>query len=147
MAPPRKKPLPPGTSKAPSRKASTAGTAAGVHKHSSSSSHLGGHRSVSHNKHSSAATAAATAAGAHAAGGMTSSSGRSKPKSKGHRHSSDSLNMPAYERMDNGMRFSSIPIVQNINQKNYYTDYLKKDEQVCPPRSFLLTGPRYGRIG
>jgi len=146
MAPPRKKPLLSGTSKAPSRKTSTAGTGGGVHKHSSSSSHLGGHRSISHSKHSSAATAAATAS-AHAAGGMTSSSGRSKPKSKGHRHSSDSSNMPAYERMDNGMRFSSIPIVQNINQKNYYTDYLKKDEQVCLRMSFLLTGPRYGRIG
>jgi actin-related protein 8 len=36
--------------------------------------------------------------------------------------------------MDNGMRFSSFPIVYNINQKNYYTDYLKKDDQVCQAR-------------
>ena len=139
MAPPRKKPFPPGTAKGPSRKGSTAATSSGgLHKHSSSSSHTGGHRSASHNKSSSAATAsgaAATAATALAAGGIPSS-GRSKPKSKGHRHSSDSTSMPAYERMDNGMRFSSIPIVQNINQKNYYTDYLKKDEQVCPEERF-----------
>jgi actin-related protein 8 len=31
------------------------------------------------------------------------------------------------------MRFSSFPIVHNINQKNYYTDYLKKDDQASPP--------------
>ncbi|VEU19946.1 DEKNAAC100211 [Brettanomyces naardenensis] len=30
---------------------------------------------------------------------------------------------------ENQLAFSSIPTVQLINQKNYYTDYLKKDEQ------------------
>lgn len=35
-------------------------------------------------------------------------------------------------RMDeaNGMPFSSIPPIQLINQKNYFTDYLKRDEQL-----------------
>ncbi|ODV83055.1 hypothetical protein CANARDRAFT_30283 [[Candida] arabinofermentans NRRL YB-2248] len=30
---------------------------------------------------------------------------------------------------ENNLTFSSIPVIQLINQKNYYTDYLKKDEQ------------------
>ncbi len=41
--------------------------------------------------------------------------------------------------MDNGMRFSSFPVVLNINQKNYYTDYLKKDEQVAQAEVNVLT--------
>lgn len=114
MAPPRKKPLPPGA-KVPTRKASISSTS-GVPKHSSG-------RPAS--KSSAAAAAAATAL---AAG--TSSSGRGKTKAKVSRHASDQSNLPALERMDNGMRFSSFPVVLNINQKNYYTDYLKKDEQV-----------------
>jgi actin-related protein 8 len=114
MAPPRKKPLPPGT-KPPLRKPSISSTT-GAPKHSSG-------RSAS--KSSAAAAAAATAL---AAG--TSSSGRSKTKPKVSRHVVDQPNLPALERMDNGMRFSSFPVVLNINQKNYYTDYLKKDEQV-----------------
>ncbi|GME76756.1 unnamed protein product [Ambrosiozyma monospora] len=31
---------------------------------------------------------------------------------------------------ENNFKFSSIPIIQLINQKNYFTDYLKKDEQL-----------------
>ncbi|KAG7766864.1 hypothetical protein KL931_003748 [Ogataea haglerorum] len=31
---------------------------------------------------------------------------------------------------ENALKFSSIPLIQAINQKNYYTDYLKKDDQV-----------------
>ncbi|KAH3669265.1 hypothetical protein OGAPHI_001386 [Ogataea philodendri] len=31
---------------------------------------------------------------------------------------------------DNALKFSTIPVIQAINQKNYYTDYLKKDEQI-----------------
>ncbi|KAI9367564.1 hypothetical protein BJX61DRAFT_527755 [Aspergillus egyptiacus] len=33
------------------------------------------------------------------------------------------------ERTDNNMDLSSWPVVQPINQKNYYTDYLKRDDQ------------------
>ena len=113
MAPPRKRPLPPGAKPTP-RKPSTSSTG-GTQKHP---------RSASKSSAAAAAVAPATPG--------TSSSGRSKPKSKGLRHvaAEQSTGNPAYERMDNGMRFSSFPIVPNINQKNYYTDYLKKDEQV-----------------
>jgi hypothetical protein len=114
MAPPRKKPLPPGAKPAP-RKGSVS-SAGGTHKHSSSRS-----------KSSSAAAAAAAAA---LAAGTSSSTSRSKPKSKSSRVAVEQPPLPAFERMDNGMRFSSFPVVYNINQKNYYTDYLKKDDQV-----------------
>jgi actin-related protein 8 len=114
MAPPRKKPLPPGTKTSP-RKASISSTS-GAHKHSSRPSGSG----------AASSKAAAAAAAALAAG----QSSRSKPKPKGHRHVSEQSNLPSFERMDNGMRFTSFPIVHNINQKNYYTDYLKKDDQV-----------------
>ena len=116
MAPPRKKPLPPGTKPAP-RKPSVSSTS-GTQRHSRPSSK------------SAAAAAAAAAAATALADGTPSSTSRSKPKSKGSRHVSEQSNLLSFERMDNGMRFSSFPIVVNINQKNYYTDYLKKDEQV-----------------
>jgi hypothetical protein len=117
MAPPRKKPLPPGV--APTRRKPSVSSTGGVQKHSSS-------RSAS--KSSAAATAAATALAA----GSSASASRPKPKPKAPRHVPDQSTLPSFERMDNGMRFSSFPVVFNINQKNYYTDYLKKDEQVEP---------------
>src|SRR5579859_7360260 len=118
MAPPRKKPLPPGTTKGP-RKASissaTGGASAGTHKH--------------HRSGSKSATAAAAAAAALAAG-STSGTHKTKTKIKRSSHAPEQSSLPALERMDNGMRFTSFPVVYNINQKNYYTDYLKKDDQV-----------------
>ncbi|KIX93610.1 uncharacterized protein Z520_10788 [Fonsecaea multimorphosa CBS 102226] len=39
------------------------------------------------------------------------------------------------ERTDNNMELTSWPIIQAINQKNYYTDYLKRDEQILAFRS------------
>ena len=39
------------------------------------------------------------------------------------------------ERTDNNMEMTSWPVVQAINQKNYYTDYLKRDEQMLAFRS------------
>ncbi|KIW81016.1 hypothetical protein Z517_04039 [Fonsecaea pedrosoi CBS 271.37] len=39
------------------------------------------------------------------------------------------------ERTDNNMELTSWPIIQAINQKNYYTDYLKRDEQILAYRS------------
>jgi len=120
MAPPRKKPLPPGTKPPAPRKPSLSGTASGTHKSSS-------HRSASK---SSAAAATAAAQAALSAATTSTKEKSSKPKSKPSRHVVDTSILPPLERMDNGMRFSSFPIVYNINQKNYYTDYLKKDDQV-----------------
>jgi len=122
MAPPRKKPLPPGTKTVP-RKPSTSSTS-GVAKSSAS-------RSAS--KSTAAAQAAAQAA--LAAGSSSTSGTKTKSKSKSSRHVAEQSVIPALEKIDNGMRFSSFPIVYNINQKNYYTDYLKKDDQVF---SFIL---------
>ena len=39
------------------------------------------------------------------------------------------------ERTDNNMDLTSWPMIQAINQKNYYTDYLKRDEQILAFRS------------
>src|SRR5271154_4941071 len=115
MAPPRKKPLPAGSTPSKShRKSSLSASGGGISKHSS------GGRSASKSS-SAAAAAAATALAA----------GRSKPKHKAPRHVVDQAHIPNFERSDNGMRFSSFPIVLNINQKNYYTDYLKKEDQVA----------------
>ncbi|KAF4121136.1 actin-related protein 8 [Geosmithia morbida] len=38
------------------------------------------------------------------------------------------------ERTDNGMKLTSWPEVAAINQKNYYTDYMKRDDQVLALR-------------
>ncbi|KAL2753368.1 hypothetical protein ACRALDRAFT_1052031 [Sodiomyces alcalophilus JCM 7366] len=38
------------------------------------------------------------------------------------------------ERTDNGMKLSSWPDVTPINQKNYYTDYMKRDDQILALR-------------
>ncbi|KAI3400920.1 hypothetical protein diail_1127 [Diaporthe ilicicola] len=38
------------------------------------------------------------------------------------------------ERTDNGMKQSSWPDVVPINQKNYYTEYMKRDTQILPLR-------------
>ncbi|PHH62576.1 hypothetical protein CDD81_6891 [Ophiocordyceps australis] len=38
------------------------------------------------------------------------------------------------ERTDNGMKLTSWPEVTPINQKNYYTDYMKRDDQVLALR-------------
>ncbi|CAM1505271.1 Fc.00g109080.m01.CDS01 [Cosmosporella sp. VM-42] len=38
------------------------------------------------------------------------------------------------ERTDNGMKLTSWPDVAAINQKNYYTDYMKRDDQVLALR-------------
>ncbi|KOS19267.1 putative actin-related protein 8 [Escovopsis weberi] len=38
------------------------------------------------------------------------------------------------ERTDNGMKLTSWPDVSPINQKNYYTDYMKRDDQVLALR-------------
>ncbi|KAJ5032229.1 uncharacterized protein L3040_008838 [Drepanopeziza brunnea f. sp. 'multigermtubi'] len=38
------------------------------------------------------------------------------------------------ERTDNGMKQSSWPEVPMINQKNYYTEYMKRDDQILPYR-------------
>lgn len=38
------------------------------------------------------------------------------------------------ERTDNGMKQSSWPDVPMINQKNYYTEYMKRDDQILPIR-------------
>ncbi|KAK2628362.1 hypothetical protein QTJ16_003008 [Diplocarpon rosae] len=38
------------------------------------------------------------------------------------------------ERTDNGMKQSSWPEVPMINQKNYYTEYMKRDDQILPFR-------------
>ncbi|KAK0621271.1 ARP8-like protein [Bombardia bombarda] len=38
------------------------------------------------------------------------------------------------ERTDNGMRQTSWPDVAPINQKNYYTDYMKRDDQILSLR-------------
>ncbi|KIX02651.1 uncharacterized protein Z518_08593 [Rhinocladiella mackenziei CBS 650.93] len=39
------------------------------------------------------------------------------------------------ERTDNNMELTSWPQIMAINQKNYYTDYLKRDEQILAVRS------------
>ncbi|KAJ5569668.1 uncharacterized protein N7459_009098 [Penicillium hispanicum] len=39
------------------------------------------------------------------------------------------MNCPGLERTDNNMSLSSWPQIPAINQKNYYTDYLKRDDQ------------------
>ncbi|KAL2443869.1 putative actin-related protein 8 [Exophiala dermatitidis] len=39
------------------------------------------------------------------------------------------------ERTDNNMELTSWPQIMAINQKNYYTDYLKRDEQILAFRS------------
>ncbi|KFY22662.1 hypothetical protein V493_06432 [Pseudogymnoascus sp. VKM F-4281 (FW-2241)] len=38
------------------------------------------------------------------------------------------------ERTDNGMKLTSFPEVSQINQKNYYTEYMKRDDQILPLR-------------
>ncbi|KAK3302094.1 ARP8-like protein [Chaetomium strumarium] len=38
------------------------------------------------------------------------------------------------ERTDNGMKMTSWPDVPPINQKNYYTDYMKRDDQILSLR-------------
>ncbi|POS86960.1 hypothetical protein EPUL_002408 [Erysiphe pulchra] len=38
------------------------------------------------------------------------------------------------QRTDNGMKQSSWPEIQMINQKNYYTEYMKRDDQILPYR-------------
>ncbi|CAD6499316.1 BgTH12-03436 [Blumeria graminis f. sp. triticale] len=38
------------------------------------------------------------------------------------------------QRTDNGMKQSSWPEIQMINQKNYYTEYMKRDDQILPHR-------------
>ncbi|TVY36203.1 putative actin-related protein, partial [Lachnellula subtilissima] len=38
------------------------------------------------------------------------------------------------ERTDNGMKQSSWPDVPMVNQKNYYTEYMKRDDQILPMR-------------
>ncbi|KAK0722728.1 putative actin-related protein [Lasiosphaeria miniovina] len=38
------------------------------------------------------------------------------------------------ERTDNGMKLTSWPDVAPINQKNYYTDYMKRDDQILSLR-------------
>ncbi|ATY63964.1 chromatin remodeling complex subunit (Arp8), putative [Cordyceps militaris CM01] len=38
------------------------------------------------------------------------------------------------ERTDNGMKLSTWPDVTPINQKNYYTDYMKRDDQILALR-------------
>ncbi|KAK3379581.1 actin-like ATPase domain-containing protein [Lasiosphaeria ovina] len=38
------------------------------------------------------------------------------------------------ERTDNGMKLTSWPEVAPINQKNYYTDYMKRDDQILSLR-------------
>ncbi|KAG6004459.1 hypothetical protein E4U21_001081 [Claviceps maximensis] len=38
------------------------------------------------------------------------------------------------ERTDNGMKLSTWPDVAPINQKNYYTDYMKRDDQILALR-------------
>ncbi|CCF42963.1 hypothetical protein CH063_12811, partial [Colletotrichum higginsianum] len=38
------------------------------------------------------------------------------------------------ERTDNGMKQTSWPDVTPINQKNYYTDYMKRDDQILALR-------------
>lgn len=131
MAPPRKKPLPPGASPTLTRRKPSVSSIGGVQKHSSG-------RSASKSSAVAAAAAAALAVGPSASGS------RPKSKPKAPRHVTEQSNLPSFERMDNGMRFSSFPIVLNINQKNYYTDYLKKDEQVYSHR--LLVKDRFGLI-
>ncbi|ROW12420.1 hypothetical protein VMCG_00433 [Cytospora schulzeri] len=48
------------------------------------------------------------------------------------------------ERTDNGMKQTSWPDVAPINQKNYYTEYMKRDEQVLSLR--LLSDANRDRI-
>lgn len=38
------------------------------------------------------------------------------------------------ERTDNNMEFTSWPVIAAINQKNYYTEYLKRDDQILAYR-------------
>lgn len=38
------------------------------------------------------------------------------------------------ERTDNGMKLTSFVEVAQINQKNYYTEYMKRDDQILPLR-------------
>ncbi|CAN8097069.1 unnamed protein product [Discula destructiva] len=42
------------------------------------------------------------------------------------------------ERTDNGMKQSSWPDVAAINQKNYYTDYMKRDDQILSLRMQIV---------
>ena len=44
------------------------------------------------------------------------------------------LTMPGLERTDNNMDLTTWPTVGMINQKNYYTEYLKRDDQILPLR-------------
>ncbi|RPA77755.1 actin-like ATPase domain-containing protein [Ascobolus immersus RN42] len=51
---------------------------------------------------------------------------KSVPKSK--------LKEEGLERTDNNLRTHTWPIIPQINQKNYYTEYLKRDEQIMVVR-------------
>lgn len=45
-----------------------------------------------------------------------------------------SLPWAGLERTDNNMDFTSWPAIAAINQKNYYTEYLKRDDQILAYR-------------
>ena len=48
------------------------------------------------------------------------------------------------QRTDNGLPLTFWPVVQMINQKNYYTEYLKRDDQMLANR--LLQEERRNRL-
>jgi len=48
------------------------------------------------------------------------------------------------ERTDNSLDLTTWPLVNMINQKNYYTEYLKRDDQILPLR--LLQEERRNRM-
>ncbi len=50
------------------------------------------------------------------------------------RHRLNTHMMAGLERTDNGMRLTTFPEVPQINQKNYYTEYMKRDDQILPLR-------------
>jgi len=137
MAPPRKRPLPPGTKPSPRKPSVSSSGGVSKHHHHSTSQRTS---SKSSSSAAAAAAAAALAAGSSASATTAPTTGRSKPRAKpAHRPNVEQPPLPNFERMDNGMRFSSIPVVLNINQKNYYTDYLKKDDQVWKNGKAVLT--------
>ena len=47
------------------------------------------------------------------------------------------LTWPGLERTDNEMGLTTWPVVGMINQKNYYTEYLKRDDQILPLRLIM----------
>jgi actin-related protein 8 len=50
------------------------------------------------------------------------------------------------ERTDNNLRTHSWPVIPMINQKNYYTEYLKRDDQIMVLREQAASDPAAAQV-